>query len=72
LVCVQGLGLSAGPVEREHQLSAKALAQGVVSDQCFELGDEVAVKAERKIGFDPVLECRQAKLLQAGDLDLGE
>ena len=72
LVCVQGLRLSAGPVKREHQLSAKPLAQGVVSDQGFELGDEVVVTAERKVGFDPLLECRQAKLLQPGDLDLGK
>jgi len=72
LVCVQGLRLPAGPVEREHQLSAKALAQGIVSDQRFELGDEVVVATERKVGLDPLLECRQVKLLQPGDLDVRE
>jgi len=72
LVRVQGLRLSAGPVKREHQLPAKPLAQGVVSDQRLELGDEVVVTTERKIGFDPFLECRQAKLLKPGDLDVRE
>ena len=72
LICVECLRLPAGPVEREHQLSAQPLAQGVLGDKRLQLGDQVAMAAEREVGFDPLLECRQPELLQPRDLDLGE
>ena len=58
------------PVEREHQLSAQTLAQRVLRDKRLQLGDQVAVAAEREVGLDPLLDCRQPKLLQPRDLDL--
>ena len=65
-------GLAPGPVQRQHQLAAQPLAQGMRLDQRLELADERSVAAERQVGFDPLLDSDQAQLLEPSDLGLGE
>ena len=66
------VGLAAGSVEGEHQLSARPLAERVRLDDRLELGDELRVAAEREVGLDPLLEHDGAQLLETGDLGLCE
>ena len=71
-VHLERLGLPPGPVEREHQLRARALAKRVRSDERLELADELGVAAEGEVGVDPLLERREPQLLEARDLVLRE
>ena len=57
---VERVGLSPAAVEREHQLSPQALAERMLRGQGFQLGNELAVAAEREIGLDAVFERAQA------------
>src|SRR5581483_6028065 len=52
LVRGERLGLAARPVEREHQLAAQALAEGVLGRERVELRDERGVAAEGEVGVD--------------------
>ncbi len=56
LIRVECLCLAAGPVEREHQLSAQAFSEGVLGEKCLQFGDQFAMEAERELGFDPLLD----------------
>jgi hypothetical protein len=71
LVGGQRVGLAPGPVEREHELAAQALAQGVLGDQRLELSDHLCA-AKREVGLDPIRQRLQAQLIQASDLGPGE
>ena len=66
LVCRERVRLAPGPVQRQHQLAAQALAQRVLPDEPLELGHELGVPAELEIGVDPLLQRCQPLLLQAG------
>ena len=66
------VGLAARAVEREHELRARALAQGLRGDERLELGDELGMTSEREISLDPLLERDGAQLLEPRDLGLGE
>jgi hypothetical protein len=66
------LGPAARPVQRQHQLLAKPLAQWVLLDERLQLGEQLDVEAEQEIGRDTVLERRDAQLLEADDLRLRE
>src|SRR5689334_245632 len=44
----------------------------MLADECLELRDESRMKAESQIRFDAILDCREAKLLEAPDLCLDE
>ena len=68
LVGLQRFRLAARAVEREHQLAAQPLAEGISRQERFQLGDEIGQRAEREIGLDPVLDRGDAKLLEASDL----
>ena len=72
LVHLQRLPLATGPVQRHHQLTAKALAERMALDERLELADQLVVASEREVGVDPLLERGQAELLEASDLRLGE
>ncbi len=72
LVGGQRLGLASRPVEREHQLAAQALAEGVLGRQRVELRDQRGVPAEREVGVDPHLDREQVHLLEAPDRRLRE
>ena len=68
----QRLGLAAGPVQREHQLPAEPLAQGMLGNQLLKLGTEGAVSAERQLRLDPVLHRGQAARLEPLHLEPGK
>jgi hypothetical protein len=72
LIRLERLRLPPGTVEGEHQLSAEALAVWVLAHERLELADERRVAAGGEIGVDPVLEARQAELVEPGALRLGE
>ena len=72
LVGGQRLGLAARPVEREHQLAAQALAQGMLGRERLELRDQRGVPAEGEVGVDPPLDREQVHLLEAPDRRLRE
>ena len=59
-------------MKREHQLSAGPLAEWMLGDEAVQLGGHVVVPAEREIGLDPLLDCREPELLEPRDLALRE
>ena len=72
LVGVEGLGLAAGSVEREHQLPAEGLAQRMLAHERLQLADDVAVAPQLQVGVDPLLERHEPELLEPSDLRLRE
>ena len=64
-VCV-----AAGAVERDHQLPAQLLPQGVIGDERLQLRHELAVVTELQLRLDPLFGRGETKLLQPGDLEL--
>ena len=66
----ESFGLPAAAVEREHQLSAEALAEWIPVDESLELRNQLGVAAGGEIELDPVLERTEARLREAGDLRL--
>jgi hypothetical protein len=48
--------LAAGPVEGEHQLRSEVLAQRMLGDETFQLGDDVVVAPGREVGVDSPFE----------------
>src|SRR5207244_104819 len=54
-VARERVGLAPAAVEREHQLPPQPLAQRLVLDEPFELGDEAIVATELELGGDPLL-----------------
>ena len=50
------LGLAAAAVERDHELAARPLAQGLFLDERLELGDEPGVLSQLEVGVDPLLQ----------------
>jgi hypothetical protein len=59
-VDVEGLRLSSGAVERQHQLAVDALAQWVRRGEPLELADELQVPAELQVDVKAILERGQA------------
>ena len=72
VVDTQRVGLSAGAIEREHQLPAKALAQWMLRNESLQLRSDVGVAAESQIGLEPLLHCAEPQLVQPADLALSE
>ncbi|MEZ5100241.1 MAG: hypothetical protein R3C15_10680 [Thermoleophilia bacterium] len=64
LVRRERVGLAAGAVQREHELTAEPLPVGVLVDEAGELRRERWRTAEREVGVDAVLEAREPLLLQ--------
>ena len=48
----QAHGLTARAVERDHQQTAEALAQRLLTDKRLELGDSLGVTAERELALE--------------------
>ena len=69
---LERLDLPPRAIERDHQQPAKALAQGVVPHEHFELGERGAVPAECELGLEALLERREPQLLQPSDRRLRE
>ena len=72
LVGLERLRLAPASVEREHELAARALAKRVLADERLELADELGGATELELRLDPLLDRRQAKLLEPRRLVLGE
>jgi hypothetical protein len=64
----EGLRRPPGAVEGEHELGAQALAEGMLRDQHFELGNQLAGSPEGEVGLETVLQRRETKLVQSRDL----
>ena len=56
VVGLQGLCLPAAAVERQHQQSANALTHRVLRGERLQLRNELVVRAQLEVGFDPVLQ----------------
>jgi hypothetical protein len=69
---IQRIGLTPGPIEREHELSPETLPERMLDDETLELGQHLRVPAKRLVGLDPLLERREWKFVQAGGLILSE
>ena len=72
LVHLEGLGLPARAIEREHQLTAERLAQRMLAGEPLELADHVAVQPELELGVDALADHDEPKLLEPSDLRLRE
>ncbi len=55
LVGRERVGLAPRPVQRDHQLPARALAQGMPGHELLQLRDQSRVPAERQVGLDALL-----------------
>ncbi len=71
-VDLEGLCLAPGAVEREHPLRDEPFLERVAMRKHVELADQLHVLAESQVGFDPLRQRRQAKLLQSVDVRLRE
>ena len=69
---LERLSLSAGAVEREHQLRSQLLPHRVLLDQRGEFAGHLAVASECEIGIDASLERDEPALFEPRDLALGE
>ncbi len=72
LVRLERLRLAAGPIERQHQLATKALAEWIFEDERLELADQLAFTPEGEIRLDPQLGGGEMQLLQSPDRRLCE
>ena len=66
----QRIRLSAGSIERKHQLAPQPFAKRVFDDERAEFGRQAPRESELELGFDTALRRRQAQLLEARDLGL--
>src|SRR5205085_1002217 len=68
-VRVEGVGLAAGAVEREHELSVQPLAPGVFREQALEPRKRLDVLAQSELRLDEELRRLQALVLEVeGDV----
>ncbi len=67
---MQGIGLAARPVQRQHELAPQTLPEGVLLGEGFQLCHQSLVVSLRQVGIDPALDRGHAKLLQPADLRL--
>jgi hypothetical protein len=63
--------LPTAAVEREHVPSAEALAVRLLGDQSFELGQDLAVPTQRKLGLVQELERAKPAIVEPRPLGLG-
>ena len=63
-VARERVGLPAGPIERGHQLHAKALPERMLDNEPVEIRNELLMPAEPKPGLAPSLDALQPELLQ--------
>ena len=65
---IQRVRLPTGPVERNHELPAKTLAQWMTGDEGFQLRNEQRMAPESEVGVDPLLDRREPLLVEAIEL----
>ena len=71
-VDVQSVRLTSRAVQREHQLTAQALAQRLTRGECLQLRHELCRLPCPQVGLDPILDRRNTQLLQPRHLRLRE
>src|SRR5262249_25403925 len=62
------LRLPVAAIQREHQLAAETLAKSVLRDERLELRPQLLIAPEREVARARVLDARQTKPPQRGDL----
>ncbi len=67
LVGAERVRLPPGPVEREHELRARALSIGLLGDERLELGHEGRVPTEGEVGVNALLERLEPQLFEPRD-----
>ena len=55
----ESVGLPAGSIQRQHQLTAQPFSQWILVHELLEFGHELTVAAEGEVGVDAILERRQ-------------
>ena len=65
---VKRLHLTAGAVQRQHQLTTQLFSVRMLRDKLFQLGHEVRPCTERQVGVDSGLECLKPQFLEPRDL----
>ena len=71
-VSLQRLGLATRAIEREHELTPRALPQRLLRDERSRVADDLVVVTRGKLEVDAILDRRGSRLLQAADLRLGD
>ena len=71
-VSLQRLGLATCAIEREHELTPRALPQRLLRDERSRVADDLVVVTRGKLEVDAILDRRGSRLLQAADLRLGD
>src|SRR5215207_11739282 len=64
LVGRERLGVASLPVQRQHQLATRTLAERVARHEGLELPGELAMAAERELGVGPVLDGDEPELVE--------
>jgi hypothetical protein len=68
LIGLQGIGLPARPIERQHEVTPESFPEGMVDDQGFQFREKLGMQSEGKLRLQPVLDHIQPKILQPGRL----
>src|SRR5207244_2582520 len=68
LVGGERLGLTAGTVERDHQLGPQLFTERMIGNQRLELADQTGVPPKCDLGLDPLLERVEMELLETQNL----
>ena len=69
---LERIRLPARPVQREHQLRAKALTERVFDDEPLELENDLLLVAEVELVLNPLFADCQAELIEPGCFPAGE
>ena len=69
---LERVSLTAGAIQREHQLAAQPLAERMSRDEVLQLGHQPNVPPERQVSVDSQLNRLEPELLEPGHLRLGE
>jgi hypothetical protein len=72
LVDVERICLTAGAIERKHELRAEAFSERMLADERLDVADDRRVAARREVGLDPLLHARESELFESSDLGLSE
>ena len=72
LVGLERVRLPVAPVQRQHELRARALAVRMLGGEPLKGWHDLSVAAERKFGLDQLLEGAHPQLIQPANLELGE
>ena len=67
-VDVEGLGLSSGAIQGDHQPGLKRLAKRHLVDDPAQVGDDIDVSPGRQLGVDPTFERERPELVEPGPL----